>query len=178
MNLRHYCAFLLLTIYTVNAEAQGRILGYLIGEGNASINIMSGPGNHYSKVRSEKTGKAVYITPGKGEWYKVSLLASKGFIGYLHWKNVAVWTPNYGEYEELCKYLVTDPDGYVNVRKDTNSFSPIVRTLNTGVHFLGKTAVNTENWIGVFDNKGFLIGYVYSKRVRKLKETIPPFGSN
>ena len=89
--------------------------------------------------------------------------------------NVAVWSPSYGEYEELSQYIVTDPDGYVNVRKDTNSRSSIVRRLNKGTHFLGKTAVNTENWIGVFDNRGFLIGYVYTERVRKL-DRILPFG--
>ena len=167
-----FCVFSLPSL-----RAQGRVLAYLISDADSMVNIRKDASENSSAIGRESIGKAVYISPGKSGWYKDSLLASKSFIGYVNWKNVAVWSQNYGEYEEISRYLVTDPDGYVNVRKDTNSRSTIVRKLDKGTHFLGKTAVNTENWIGVFDNKGLLIGYVYTERVRKL-DRIPPFGSN
>jgi len=175
MKLKVLLMLALFVICMPSLRAQGRILAYLISDADSMVNIRKDASDNSTIVSKESIGKAVYISPGKGGWYKISLLASKTFIGYVHWMNVAVWSPSYGEYEELSQYIVTDPDGYVNVRKDTNSRSSIVRRLNKGTHFLGKTAVNTENWIGVFDNRGFLIGYVYTERVRKL-DRILPFG--
>ena len=154
--------------------AQGRILANAGQEGDDYVNVHSGQSAQSSVVRRINAGTSVYVTPTGGNWYRVSLTASGAFIGYVHPNHVDFWYTCIGErYDATYDYVVTDPDGWTNVRLQATTKSNIVKRLNRGVHFLGKQAIDAPNWIGVFSEDHRLVGFVYTTKVRRMQRMDP-----
>jgi uncharacterized protein YgiM (DUF1202 family) len=147
--------------------AQGRCFAS-VHDADGYVNVRKSMSTSSSIQQRLDDGAFVYISPTGSNWYHVSLSATGPYIGYVYYDRVRVVFLSENKYEATWHFRVTDSDGYTNVRQSATTKSSIVKKLKKGEYFDGKYAVDADGWIGVFDNKGILIGFVYHTKVQRL----------
>lgn len=153
--------FFVFMAITVAMMAQGRCL-LPVTDSDGYANVRKGMSTKTAVVRKVATDTDLYVTPTGTNWYRVSLTENGPFIGYIHYSCMRLRS----DFASL--YEVTDKDGYTNVRKQATTKSAVVKRMSKGTQFEGLTAfVNgvPNKWVGVIDEEGRLIGFVYHANV-------------
>ena len=146
------------------ASAQGRCRGFVF-DTDGYVNVRKSASTSSAIVRQVKNNTTLFYSPTGGNWYQVSLTAGGAAIGYVYWNRIAMSS------DDLGNYVVTDPDGYTNVRQGTSTSTAVVKRMNRGNQFRGTPVyVNgkASKWIGVLDASEKLIGFVYATKVRNI----------
>lgn len=163
---------LIMVMISVTLFAQGKCLG-TITDSDGYVNVRKSMSTNSAIVQRIKEFDFVYITPTGSNWYRVSLSPKGGYIGYIYYDRVEIWTGGYNnKYATNWDFVVTDADGYTNVRQLATTKSNVVKRLKRGKHFLGKYAADADGWIGVFEDDR-LIGFVHQSKVKR-NHTITP----
>lgn len=162
MKTMRFSMLLLGLVMAMVVSAQSRCRGFVF-DTDGYVNVRKAASTSSAVVQQVKNNTTLYYAPGQGNWYQVSLKPGGATLGYVYWNRIAVSS------DDLGGYVVTDPDGYTNVRKGTSTSSAIVKRMNRGAEFTGTPVfVNgkASKWIGVLDESERLIGYVYATKVR------------
>ena len=139
------------------------------------VNIRRGPSTSTAIVTRYVFGKVpyIYLSPSNDpNWYLVSRSIEGPVEGYMYWNRAMLD----GELaESKCGCVVTDPDGYTNVRLHATTESRIVKTLPKGHHFVGLPADDAPGWMAVLEpakntvnitENYRVIGFVHTSRIR------------
>ncbi|GEN78116.1 SH3 domain-containing protein [Chryseobacterium hagamense] len=135
--------------------------------------------------------KEFYIVPDNNTWilkhtiYKTMSDVSDNAVKYIcdvtqniditksGWSEKLKPIPDENERSKKCRmenagnsikqYVIQDPDGYTNLRKDKSTSSPISQKINSGENI--EVINNTGDWFLIKTKKG-LTGYVHKSRVQ------------
>lgn len=168
--MRRFLTVAIFVLASMAVFAQGKCKGSIFDE-DGYVNVRKGMSTNTAVLRRLDSGTDVYFTPTGTNWYHISLSPTGQYIGYVYANRVDTWG-TFSKYEATYDFVVTDPDGYTNVRKFATTKSPIVKKLSRNKHFWGKYAVDADGWIGVFGDNGLIIGFVYHTKVKKVSTVI------
>ncbi len=149
-------------VMALGVSAQGRCKGFVF-DTDGYVNVRKSPTTNSPVVRKMDNDQILFYEPTGSNWYKVSLTEAGAVIGYVYWNRIAVAA------DDLGGYVVTDPDGFTNVRASTSTKSAVVQKMKRNTMFTGTPAYvggKRSNWIGVLDENQKLIGFVYLTKVR------------
>ncbi len=149
-------------VVAIGVSAQGRCKGFVY-DTDGYVNVRKGMSSSSDIVRQMDNNQALYYSMTGTNWYQVSLTPAGKAIGYVYWNRISV------SGEDLLTYVVTDADGYTNVRKGASTKTAIVKTMNKGKEFIGTPVYvggKQSHWIGVLDENQRLIGFVYDTKVK------------
>ena len=111
-------------IVAIGVSAQGRCKGFVY-DTDGYVNVRKGMSSSSDIVRQMDNNQTLYYSTTGTNWYQVSLTPSGKAIGYVYWNRISV------SGEDLLRYVVTDADGYTNVRKGASTKTAIVKTMNS-----------------------------------------------